>query len=136
MKERGDARDSHCFPFFPVKITKMREERVVDDGDGDFWERVGGGVENEEKEVEVEVEEEEERAKITFRSTSIARRRLICKKKNKNPALLRTKTMATPQRVLYWGSGSAPAWRVMIALAEKKLVRRNKEKEKKERSMA
>ena len=29
----------------------------------------------------------------------------------------------TPQRVLYWGSGSAPAWRVMITLAEKQLVR-------------
>lgn len=26
-------------------------------------------------------------------------------------------------RTLYWGSGSAPAWRVQIALAEKKLVR-------------
>jgi len=38
--------------------------------------------------------------------------------------------MATPQRVLYWGSGSAPAWRVMIALAEKKLVRRRGEREK------
>ena len=38
--------------------------------------------------------------------------------------------MATPQRVLYWGSGSAPAWRVMIALAEKKLVREDKERKR------
>jgi hypothetical protein len=35
----------------------------------------------------------------------------------------RLRIMAAPQRVLYWGSGSAPAWRVMITLAEKKLVR-------------
>ena len=38
--------------------------------------------------------------------------------------------MATPQRVLYWVSGSAPAWRVMIALAEKKLVREDKERKR------
>lgn len=34
-----------------------------------------------------------------------------------------TKMSENNKRVLYWGSGSAPAWRVMIALAEKELVR-------------
>ena len=29
--------------------------------------------------------------------------------------------MATSDRVLYWGSGSTPCWRVQIALAEKEL---------------
>ena len=44
-------------------------------------------------------------------------------KQNKKPASESPKM--TP-RVLYWGSGSAPAWRVMITLAEKKLVRDQK----------
>jgi glutathione S-transferase len=29
--------------------------------------------------------------------------------------------MAAPQRIVYWGSGSGPAWRVLIALKEKQL---------------
>ena len=29
--------------------------------------------------------------------------------------------MASSDRVLYWGSGSTPCWRVQIALAEKEL---------------
>ena len=30
--------------------------------------------------------------------------------------------MAAPQRIVYWGSGSGPAWRVLIALKLSTLV--------------